>query len=438
MWIEFIAPLAYVLVFVFILLRAPFFRLEGIPRYWPVAAFLLKVVAGFVFYLAYTRYYTDPTESDALRYYKDAELIRSYWDKDREVFLAVMMGETPPEERYTALTDQLIAWSSGYRYGLSNDCSTIIRINVLVGFIGCGSYHVHAIIMTFLSFIGLTGIFKAFESIFSARKKILFFGAYLLPGVLFWSSSVLKEAPLFLSIGLMVWIMHLFDARRMQLWHLLIFIPMFILAIYIKVYALVSFLPAIMFLIVMRYTGAKWRMVKFVFLHLLCFLVAEQGHLFLRGGDFSYVLHKKQTDFYNVAYYRDAGSVVDIPPVTSAQDLVIHYPQAFFLTYFRPHLFEANSLAMFVFALESTCYLLIFLLPFFFFHRPEEASRNLLLCSLSFVLIFAVILGNCVPVLGSMVRYKVIAMPFFVLVCFAFTRWETLESVWRKFFPGGK
>jgi len=35
----------------------------------------------------------------------------------------------------------------------------------------------------------------------------------------------------------------------------------------------------------------------------------------------------------------------------------------------------------------------------------------------SYLLIIAAILGNCVPILGAMVRYKVVALPFLMILC---------------------
>jgi hypothetical protein len=135
------------------------------------------------------------------------------------------------------------------------------------------------------------------------------------------------------------------------------------------------------------------------------------------GGDFLYVLHKKQVDFYNVGYQHNAGSMIDLPEVTTTSSFFAHYPEAFFTTYFRPHLFEAREWIYIFFSLENCAYLLLCVLAMVLYKRPEKNSETLLWMVFSYVLVLAAILGYCVPILGAMVRYRIAALPFLVMLC---------------------
>jgi hypothetical protein len=417
---DFIAPILYVLLFVWIIRKWQFFQLDGVSSNWMSSAFALKVLSGLVFWAVYTYYYTDRTESDAFRYFSDTQLIRQQWTDNRDVFWSFMLGQRMDDPEYVKVYDQLIAWTGSYRYGLSNDCSTIIRINVVISFISFGSFHVHALFMAMMSFVGLTAVFKAFSNMFSKHPHLLFAACFLLPSVVFWSSSLLKEGPLFLFLGLMfLSAVRIYNNRKPWI-NLGLFVFSFVLLIYIKGYVIISLLPALLFLTFIRITSTKLLLVKFIGTHIICFLVAQNAHHFFVGGDFLYVLHKRQIDFYNVAYMREAGSVVDIPPVTNTWNFLIHYPRAFALTYFRPYIWEADSIPAMAFSIENMALMFLILIVFVFPKKPDRSELPILLFCASFVLAFAAVLGNCVPVLGAMVRYKIPALPFFVIICLAF------------------
>jgi len=417
---ELAAPVFYAIVFGAVIYKIDFFRFRGIPRFWPLLAFGLKVAAGLVFWAVYTFYYTDPSASDAFRYFTDAHLIKTQWSENRDVFWSFMIGSHMEHPAYQSIYDQLISWTSAYRYGMSNDCSTIIRFNVIISFISFGSFHVHALFMAFMSFIGLTAIFRAFVGLFAQREKWLFFAIFAVPSVVFWSSSLLKEGPLFMCLGLfMLSALRIFQTTHSRI-DLLIAPVSFVFMFYIKGYVIITLIPALIFLLWIRISGYNRIWFKWIAVHVLCFVFAQQGHFFFRGGDFLYVLHKKQVDFYNIAYLRNAGSLVSIPPVTGVKDFVINYPQAFALTYFRPFLSEAHGLADWAFAVENVMLLLLICFALLRMHRVKGYPAALMMMMLSFVLALAAVLGNTVPILGAMVRYKIPAMPFIVIVCFYF------------------
>lgn len=417
---DLVAPLFYVIVFCTIIYKADDFRLTGVHRSWPLLAFTLKILAGFVFWAVYSFYYTDPSASDAFRYFADAHLIKAQWYQNRDVFWSFMTGSQMDHPEYQRIYDQLISWTSAYRYGMSNDCSTIIRINVVISFISFGSFHVHALFMSFMSFIGLIALYKAFCGMFIRREKWLFLALFAIPSVVFWSSSLLKEGPLLMCLGLFIHAaLRIFGKKGS--WLDCVIAPVsFLLLFYIKGYVIITLVPSVIFLLIVRFSGYRWILGKWIVTHLLCFIVAQQGHLFFRGGDFLYVLHKKQVDFYNIAYLRNAGSLVEIPQVSGVKDFILNYPQALALTYFRPFLSETYKTTDWIFAIENFVLLVLIILAIFRWQKVRGYPAAVLLMMLSFVLVLAAVLGNTVPILGAIVRYKIPALPFLVILCFYF------------------
>jgi hypothetical protein len=435
---QIIAPLLYALMCVAIIAKWNFFRLPGITLRWTIGAFLMKVIAGLGLWFVYTYYYPDSSESDALRYFQDTMTIRRQWDENREVFWSFMLGKETSDPAFAELYDKLVGWTSGYRYGLTNDCSTIIKLNVVISFISFGSYHVHAILMSFLAMIGMVALYKAFVNLLQGREAYLFIACFFLPSVVFWSSGLLKEGPLFLALGcLFLSVIKLLGNIRFWGYYPMALSSLIVL-MYSKEYVLISLLPALLFLFIAKLTGNQYLLVKFLVVHVLSFMAAQHAHHFFRGGDFLYVLHKKQIDFYNVAQLTNAGSAIEIPPVTGTLSFFENYPGAFILTYLRPFLWEAKNWTYMVFALENLMYTLVFIWTIARFSKPPKEQFAIWLALLSFVLVLASILGNCVPILGAMIRYRIPALPFLMVLCIASVKPQHLpfNQFFSKLFSG--
>ncbi|MFN0032309.1 MAG: hypothetical protein ACKVOR_09135 [Flavobacteriales bacterium] len=418
------------LLFAAIIYKWRFFSLPGIPRRWLLAAFAVKLIAGLMLWYVYTHHYSASHASDAHRYYDDAMVINAQWHENREVFWSLMLGNGEDSSTaYQSVYNKLVGWYSGYRYGLTNDCRTIIRIHVVISFLSFGSYHVHWICMAFFAFTGLVALYRAFSEIFVSRKIWLFTACFALPSVVFWSAGLLKEGPTMLGLGLLFWSISLLLSNH-KIWYAY---PMLILSVLllvtIKEYVLFSMFPAIAFLLFVKLAGQRRLMLKFICVQLLCFLVAQNAHHFFIGGDFLYVLNKKRVDFENTAMLRGANSVVYVPATADVQSFTLHYPQAFALAYYRPFVWEIRSPFYIAFAVENLCYALLAVLTILFFKPPPAAHRAMLLAALSFVLVLASIIGNTVPVLGSVVRYRIAALPLLVIVCAACIDYDKLRSL---------
>jgi len=413
---DFFLPILYAFILITIIYKWRFFHLPNIPKWWMISAFTLKILAGIVLWFLYTHIYSDPTKSDALRYFEDAMTIKRQWFENRDVFWSFMLGVNADVAGYSEIYDKLVGWTSGYRYGLTNDCSTIIRINVLLGFISGENYQVHSMMMSWFGFVGFTALYKSLIYFYCNYPKLLFVICFLLPSVVFWSSGLLKEGPLFLALGMFCFSLSRLSINFKNYRMYLLLLPSAFLMVFVKEYVLLSMIPAMIFIFLIRITGQKWILAKFIVIHLVLFCVVENAHYFFVGGDFIYVIHKKQVDFYNVAMLTDAGSVIDLPPVTDALSFAINYPAAFTTTFFRPFLWEAKTWMYLIFSIENTLYLLATIVCILYFKKPEKNQYIIFGSMFSFVLIFSSIIGSCVPILGALVRYRNVALPF-LLVC---------------------
>lgn len=422
-WILF---LGYFGLFIWIINRVSFFRFSTLPKWISAALFCLKVGAGFALYYIYTFYYTDHEHSDTWKYFNDAKSIYSWCFDQPKIGWRFLWGIDLNTPELQPFIDQLHGWTNPYTYGLSHDGPTIVRINLIMMFFSGGFYPIHILFMCFLSLAGLRALHRVFESRMAATPWITVGLLFLAPSLLFWSSGVLKEAPLIGALGFLWWS---FDELLHGKKTILVFVKL-LLAIYLmywlKEYVLLCCLPALFFLLVLKIGKGIKPLYVFLLTQSIVILFALHPGPFYSAGNLVYVLQKKQTDFYNVSNEMAAGSVIELPTVKSDIDLLIHFPQAFAVTFFRPFIGEANGAVAQLSAVENSFYGLIFLLALWSIGKRVKVS-DMWWASLSVILFSALIIGNSVPVLGAVVRYKIAALPFFLFWC-----WSVIIPLWKK------
>jgi hypothetical protein len=137
-------------------------------------------------------------------------------------------------------------WYRMNDYGAYNDDHTIIRVNALIMPFAFGSFHVHTVVMCFLSLCGLTALFRAFKDRLPNKQKALFIAVFLLPSVLFWGSGVLKEGILLFAMGFLFhsFFMGLVNHRKVLL-NLFVLVASLCLLSINKNYLLVAVVPTL-------------------------------------------------------------------------------------------------------------------------------------------------------------------------------------------------
>jgi hypothetical protein len=406
-----ISWIAYILVLVLILFWLWKTRLTSnyaIPKQWFIWAFLAKLLVGCVFYWTYTRHYDhERIPPDALRYVMDANKIAELLPEHPEVFAAFLTGFESSDSTYKRVAHQLSGWHSGYLYGLTNDCNTIIRLNVPIALIAHGNYFLHALLFAFMSFIGCLLLYKAFCFSFNpTQQQWLWFALFLTPTITFWTSAPTKEAALMPVFGGLIYWLTLWQRGAIQKRHvawLLLLIPG---GIFIKQYILFAMLPGLIFFILATAFPIQRIRLLWIATICICAIIAQHAHHFFIGGDFLYVLHKKLTDFVNVAHIQNAGSQVYVPNTSTTLEFLVHYPEAFILTYLRPFPWECRSWIYLPFIFENLLTLFLICRAIWTWRQWKPNSSRLMLFAMSTVLLIAAIVGNTVPILGAVIRYR--------------------------------
>lgn len=209
--------------------------------------FLLKVLAGFALTWVYTKYYTDRQSADIFKYYDDARIMFSAVQKHHYAdYLKMIFGFSNDSAYFDDnYYRQMNHWYRQYDFGTYNDNHTIIRFNALVMLFSFGSFHVHTVVMCFVSLCGLTALYKAFKAYVHGKEKTWFLAIFLAPSVIFWTSGVLKEGILIFALGFLMYsFINLVNRQRLVFNIVVLLISVYLLLIN-KNYLLLAVAPAL-------------------------------------------------------------------------------------------------------------------------------------------------------------------------------------------------
>lgn len=426
----FLIPL-YTIILLFIIGKWRLFKFEGINTQLFQGIFLIKVIAGVGLYLLYTQYYTARQDADIFKYFDDSAVVyNSFWKNPSDFFQMLFGIDCEGEYFRKNYYENTFTWYKVYDNQIFNNNRTMIRLNAVFRFFSTGSYHVHSIFMCFLSTIGITLILKAFKTTISKFKGISVALIFLLPSTLLWTSGVLKGALLVLWLGLLVYSYSRIK-ERFSIVYLLVILVCFYLIFATKYYVLMAGVPVLLGLII----GLFWK--KYHLMHyILAGLICVVAGYFLSSIDSEFnptdLITGKHDDMLRHAQQENAGSIYnatlfnDKQHETSYTELILGSGKAFFNTLCRPLPGDVSSPLMLVAFLENLLIMLFLLTCIVFASR--KANWNMIGGILIFTLFMFVILGWTTPVIGALVRYKVPALPFLILLGFELADKEKLTS----------
>jgi len=173
----------YIAFFSWLILKLRFFKVESISSWFFVGVFFIKLLSALALTLIYTFYYTDRSTADIFKYFDDSKILFSAIHNNPLDYLKIVTGFDSDAPQLKPYYLDCNFWYKKFNYMLYNDNRTIIRFNAIVMLFSFGKFFVHNVFMSFLSFIGLMGIYKVFISKFEDKKWELLLVIFLVPSV---------------------------------------------------------------------------------------------------------------------------------------------------------------------------------------------------------------------------------------------------------------
>ena len=270
------------------------------------------------------------------------------------------------------------------------------------------------------------GLYRVFNKIYTNKSYLLIVTCFLLPSLLFFSSTIHKEGLIFAAIGLAVFNIYSalnetgFTPKR------IIYILLALIFIFLqRNYVLLAFLPAA-FAWILSYVKRYPPLIIFSFTYLIGAL------LFFNAGFLSPKLNlpasvsKKQWDFKQLATPATYIGMDSLAP--TFKSFALNAPKAINHSLLRPYFSDISlSLSLFPLSLELFFYEILLIL-FIFFKNETLLFDPFILFGFFFSLSILLIIGYTVPVIGAIVRYRSIYLPFILTPIICSINWEKLKA----------
>jgi hypothetical protein len=387
-----------------------------------IRALTLKFIGAIALGLIYQYYYGG---GDTVGYHFHAKLINNAFSDSFQAGMKLMLtsGGTydPQTVKYTA---------SMYWYGPNSSEYLVARVAAFFSLLCFNTYMVIALFFAIMSFTGVWAMYITFIKIRPQLYKELAIATLFVPSVFFWGSGLMKDS---LCLGALGWVFYAFYKGTIQKRSLLFCSVVGIFFGYalvlIKAYILLCFLPAAL-LWVFNENSARIKsslvriLAKPVLLGMgavLAFFAATN----LTKGDEKYDVDKlgERSKIVSEYLYETSVKQNGSAYTLGEQDGTLSgmaklVPQAIVVSLYRPFLWEVKNPVMLLSSVEALVFLIFTLRIIIrsgFFKTLSLIIRtpSLTLCFL-FALAFSGTVGVVSNNFGTLVRYKIPMIPFYL------------------------
>lgn len=326
---------------------------------------------------------------------------------------------------------QTYSYSSKIWYFRDSHSFFIIRVAAFLDLFTFSSYSATAILFAVIAFAGSWLLFLSFYKLYPDFHRWLAISCLFIPTVFFWGSGIFKDTLTLAALEIATFLVFkVFQEKQWSIFYFVIILFCCWVIYSIKIYILLTFLPAIILWVFTKHLIAvKSFMFKVLLLPFALALVIITGYYAIKKvaeGDPRYNLDKiaetAKITAYDIRYGWGArtgeGSGYTLGQLDGSLGSMIRLaPQAINVSLFRPYLWEVRNPFMLLSALEGllllglTVYALVKAKTsvFLYWTQPE-----ILFC-LMFSLVFAFSVGVSTYNFGTLSRYKIPMIPYYLV-----------------------
>lgn len=378
--------------------------------------FGVKLIFTYLIYFVYTIYYPDRTLADIFKFYDDAKLLfNNLYNIDKIQYWKIVFGIDNDNPNIYQELKHMQYWFEPNETTSYNDNRIVIRINLLLYPFTKGYYSIHALVFSFLAFIGLIAFYRTARELLLLNHTLSVISIYLIPSVIFWGSGNLKESILILALGF--YTLYLFKTlNNFKLVNVGLLLIYAMLLFYTKSYVLLTLIPGTISLLISKYFEFKKLGLISILTLTVCFICMILTHHLLPEFDLITQIQNKQVEFNTVAIEMNAASKINLPQLDNNIFSIIYNSfLALINTLFRPTIIDATSLLSFIAGIENLIIIILIAFAIIFPLKPSEKQKQFIYFSICFTILLSIFIGLIVPVLGAIVRYKIPYLPLIYL-----------------------
>lgn len=418
---------------ILILIAAYFIKKRNIHKHahfkYFIPGLVFKIVGAFGLCLTYMYYYKG---GDTLNYFYSADVMTHLMFHDFGTFIDIIFtGDLNP----TNLSKFTFETGTPY-YKFDSNSFLVVRLVTPLALLSFRSFITASLLIATISFTGIWKAYTVFVEHFPKLERQMALAFLFLPSVFFWGSGILKDTITLSAVGWFAYsIFRLLKGKLFSPRYITYIIFSSYLLLRIKPYLFYALVPSsalfALLIITNKFQAGFIRAIIFPVALLIIgvssyILLVQVGNEKDRGSKFSLnnVMDYAVTVQQDLKREEYKGSSFDIGNFdASFGSMAGKAPQAINGALFRPYIWEANNPVMLISSIENL-FLLILSLRILFKLRIIHFFRIItndpvLLFSISFAILVAFAVGVSTSNFGTLVRYKIPALPFYLATLYA-------------------
>ena len=372
--------------------------------FWPALA--VKLAAGVCLGLLYRYYFP---VADTFVYFKDASRVAQLARNDIPAYLELLFLDRHVETLSLTFQEPRALF--------------LTKLTSIFNILTADNYWICGLYFSFCSFLATWYLVRTVVRYIPSARSAAVVAFLFFPSVVFWTSGLLKEslamAALFLlaALFLTVW----FEGK-IGGWQFLAAIISLMVFWKLKYYYVAVFVPVALTSLLYHFflenrlrAGLAFRILIWCGIFLLPLAIISFLHPNFNAARILGVIVTNNTVYNQLS---DPGDYIRFNDLSAAPlSILRNAPRAVFSGLFRPLFWESRSIVQFLAAAENACLLILFCAALLRLRRFVTSPHRLLIASaLVFVLLLTVFITISAPNFGTLSRYRVGYLAFFVFV----------------------
>ncbi len=405
---------SYTILFCWLITRLNFFKKSGLSTRLLIILFLIRIISGLV--SCYINVYYYPV-SDALKFHEDGlEEFNLLFNNPYEYLTNIF------HTNYNSYSNFLESSGSFW-----NDLRTNIIAKILSIFdvFSTKNFYVNTLFFNFLIFFGAIYFYKVFIKIFPGYRFFIITCIFLLPSVIYFTSGIHRDGFIFLSLSIVIFNIHYILEKRNFLWKKFFSTIIFLcLILLLRNFVIIALIPALIaWIIADRFP--KYAFFSFLGVYFVVTVLFFCSGFLFPGLNLPQHVSSRQIEFIELA--KRGASAININPLyANFRSFLNNTPQALNHTLMRPYLTEKLNFLYTPVAIEIFIYQTIFLI--FVFYRNDQKPIPFIYFCFYFSISMFMMIGYTIPIIGAIVRYRSIYLPFLLIPIICLIDWNKIKN----------
>ena len=378
-------------------------------RYF-IPGLIIKVAAGIAVGLVYKYYYIS---GDTYAFYEEAvRLVNIAYRHPVDYVKILLVNEIPDQFA------ELLVMKFQPRAFFTAKLASIVNL------ITYNNYWLTGIYFSYFSYLGMWYLANMLASKFEDTKFYSAIAFLFFPSVLFWSSGVTKES---LVMGCLCFIVgfsipYLIISQKISYPRIILMALFLWILLKLKYYYVCVLIPVMAANFIVAFLRLNFKFVQknyythfgsWLLVFTLILLFASTIHPNLRAENFLQSVVTTHNQIYELSSPEDLIAYNKLDPTVSS--ILINLPKALYSGLFRPSLLDARTIFQYWVGFENLVLLILTIGALFRIFRNREFPHRILIFSMVvYICILAAFMALSSPNFGTLVRYKIAFLPFFI------------------------